>query len=383
MTLNIGIYNLHMQAMGGGEKLTLVLAEHLSLKHNVCLFCGEAVDVAALERFFEVDLSRVTVIPLKGIDPLSRTVARLRGNLGPAVSLRHFDQLRKFNLDVFINNSYASGLRCPAVQGIFMCMFPHVSPAAVNAIDSYAQVVAISQYSADWIGKMWRRRAEIIYPPCDDMGPPAPKAKMILHVGRFIAGNDERDQKGQGLMLEAFKSLTDLHNEGWELHFVGSIGPDKHSANLAKRVVQNANGFPVFFHFNAAREEIRDLYRTAAIYWHATGYGFDVHKYPAKQEHFGIATVEAMSGGAVPVVYASGGQKEIVTDGVDGFWWDDIEGLTSQTTRLVNDTTLRCRLGQQAIVSSKRFGKAAFAAQVDQLIARSLCTKSQFTGLQD
>ena len=256
-----------------------------------------------------------------------------------------------------------------------MCMFPHVagSPAAVSAIDSYPVVVGISQYSADWIGKMWKRRAEIICPPCDDMGPPATKAKMILHVGRFIADNDtdERHHKGQGLMLDAFKCLTDLHNDGWELHFVGSIAPDKRSANFAKTVERNAAGFPVFFHFNAAREEVRDLYRRAAIYWHATGYGSDVDRYPAKQEHFGISTVEAMSAGAVPVVYASGGQKEIVTDGMDGFWWNDIEGLISQTLRLIEDSTLRCRMAQEAIVASKRFSKPAFTARVDQLIAKS------------
>jgi hypothetical protein len=36
----IGIYNLHMRAMGGGEKLTLALAEHLSQAHNVSLVRG-------------------------------------------------------------------------------------------------------------------------------------------------------------------------------------------------------------------------------------------------------------------------------------------------------------------------------------------------------
>lgn len=369
---NIGIYNLHMQAMGGGEKLTLVLAEHLSLEHNVWLFCAEPLDVASLERFFEVNLSRVTVVPLKGIGPLSRVVAKIRGSHAPAFSLHHFLQLKKYKLDILINNSYASGLRCPAVRGIFMCMFPHpTSPSPSNSVNSYSLVVGISQYSADWIARLWGRRAEIIYPPCDDMGPPAPKAKMILHVGRFIAGNDDGEwqPKGQALMLDTFKCLTDLHNEGWELHFVGSIGPDKRSAKFAKTVVQNAAGFPVFFHFNATREEVRDLYRRAAIYWHATGYGFDVDRYPAKQEHFGIATVEAMSAGAIPVVYASGGQKEIVADGVDGVWWNDVDGLISQTVRLAEDPALRCKLTQEAILSSKRFGKAAFAAQIDQLIA--------------
>jgi len=47
--------------MGGGEKLTLVLAEHLSLAHNVFLFSAEPLDVSALEKFFDVDLSRVKV----------------------------------------------------------------------------------------------------------------------------------------------------------------------------------------------------------------------------------------------------------------------------------------------------------------------------------
>jgi len=68
-------------------------------------------------------------------------------------------------------------------------------------------------------------------------------------------------------------------------------------------------------------------------------------------------------------VYSSGGQKEIVTDGVDGLWWDHIEGLISQTRRLANDRALHCRLSQQAVLSSKRFGREAFAANVDQLIA--------------
>lgn len=368
MRRNIGIYNLQMQAMGGGERLTLVLAEHLSLEHNVWLFCARPLNVASLERFFEVDLSRVSVVPLKTIGPLSRVAAKIQGNGTPAISRHHFLQLKKYNLDILINNSYASGLRCPAVQGIFMCMFPH--PLGRDTLDSYPRIVAISQYSADWIDKMWSRRAEIIYPPCDDMGPPAAKGKMILHVGRFIADkdDDERHHKGQSLMLDAFKRLTDFHNDGWELHLAGSIAPDKRSAMFAKTIVQNAAGFPVFFHFNAAREEIKDLYRRAAIYWHATGYGFDTEIHPAKQEHFGISTVEAMSAGAAPVVYASGGQKEIVSDGMDGFWWNDIEELIRQTVRLIQDTTLRCRMAQEAIVSSKRFSKAAFTAQLDQIL---------------
>jgi glycosyltransferase involved in cell wall biosynthesis len=362
--MNIGIYNLHMRAMGGGEKLTLVLAAHLSAKHNVTLFSGEALDVPVLEKFFDVDLRRVRVVPLTSPGPVLRIVKRLRGYDGPAFSLHHYLQIKKLNLDLFINNSYASGLRCPAAKGIFMCMFPHIAVPP----DTYSTIVAISEFSAEWVSRLWNRQSEIVYPPCDDFGPPLPRRNILLNVGRFIADGDGTNFKNQALLVEAFKQLPDLHGEGWELHFAGSVAADDNSRKYAERVQEEASGSPVVFHFNATRPELQNLYQSASIYWHATGHGFDSDEHPAKQEHFGITTVEAMSAGAVPVVYASGGQKEIVTHGVDGLLWTNMEDLISQTKALIFDPALQQRLSQQAISSSRRFGRRAFGERVDQLL---------------
>lgn len=397
----VGIYNLHMPTMGGGEKLTLALAEHLSLGHDVWLFHTEPLDLPSLEEYFGVDLSRVKVATLKRPGPLLRAVSVGRSRRAPAFSLHHYLQLRRLKLDLFINNTYSSGLACPAPRGVFMCMFPHgpapsaaaerlprrvkgalsdwvekrvTGLAARDVVGSYSTVVTISRYSAEWVSKLWGRRPEIIYPPCDDMGPAAVKQKVILHVGRFTAdnGEPERHHKGQGVLLETFKGMPDLHRDGWELHFVGSVGVDNESTQFAAALVQDAKGFPVTFHFDAGLDEMRDLYRRAAIYWHATGYGFPAEDYPARQEHYGITTVEAMSAGAVPVVYATGGQKEVVTHEVDGLHWVETAGLLSQTRRLVNDGDLRARLSRQAVVASKRFGREAFAASVDGLVGRLL-----------
>ncbi len=385
-----------MSAMGGGEKLTLALAEHLSLTHNVRLFCAGPLDVPSLEKFFGVDLSRIAVTPLNSVGSFWRILAKPSGRRANAFALDHYLQIRKLNLDIFINNSYASDLPCPAETGIFMCMFPHLPPrlhvtqrlrtllfdwmtrrvsnfSTSNAVDSYARVVAISQYSAYWIRKRWQRDSEVIYPPCNDMGPASAKENMILHAGRFIAdGDDERHTKRQEVLLAAFKGMEDLHKDGWELHFAGSVGNDAGSKSFAEKLRVIATGLPVVFHLNAAHDEIRNLYRRAAIYWHATGYGYDADAYPARQEHFGISTVEAMSAAAVPVVYSSGGQKEIVTDGVDGFQWRRIEELVTQTRKFTNDHALRGELGRHAVQSSKRFGREAFATQVDKLIAELL-----------
>ena len=358
--------------MGGGEKLTLVLAEHLSLVHNVFLFSAEPLDVSSLEQFFDVDLSRIKVICLESPGSLSHVLAKLSGNNGQSLLLHHERQLRSHDLDLFINNSYASGLRCPTTRGIFVCMFPHLaSPAVSNVVNSYATIVAISRYAADWVLKRWDRNSEILYPPCDDMGPPpSAKEKIILHVGRFIADSveDERHHKRQDLLLETFKQMTDLHQQGWEIRFTGSLSTDGKSRTFASTLRRAAEGLPVSFHFNSPRNELRELYRSAAIYWHATGYGVDADKYPSTQEHFGISTVEAMSAGAVPLVYATGGQREIVNDEVDGYWWTDLDRLVNQTRRLANNDELRSELGRQAVHSSKRFSKENFVANLDRLI---------------
>jgi glycosyltransferase involved in cell wall biosynthesis len=113
---------------------------------------------------------------------------------------------------------------------------------------------------------------------------------------------------------------------------------------------------------------MKELYQAAAVYWHATGYGSDVQQQPAKQEHFGISTVEAMSAGAVPVVYSSGGQQEIVTDGVDGFLWNDVERLMSMTRELATNQVLRGDLSDRAVDTSRQFGRRSFATRIDELM---------------
>lgn len=395
MGATIGIYNWCMGAKGGGEKLSLVMAEHLSRSHNVWLFAPQGSDAGELEHYFDVDLSRVKIATLSSPALPFRALALARGRLGDDQSgalLHHYLQLRKFKLDVFINNSYRSDLTCPSPRGIYVCMFPHqrcgpegfhartalkslavkavTGSAPAEAIDSYPAVASITRYTADWVRKLWGRESHIIYPPCDDMGPAAAKEKIILHVGRFVPerGGDECHQKGQRVLLETFRGLTDVHEDGWQLRFVGTVGRDEGSAKLAAALVEGARNLPVTFHFDAGFEELRDLYRRASIYWHATGYGYSAEEYPAKQEHFGITTVEAMSAGAVPVVINSGGQREIVTHESDGLLWDDLAGLAGQTARLARDQNLRGRLSRQAVLSSARFRREAFGASIDRLV---------------
>ena len=71
---------------------------------------------------------------------------------------------------------------------------------------------------------------------------------------------------------------------------------------------------------------------------------FDAELHPERFEHFGIAVVEAMAAGAVPVVFAAAGPAEIVRHGVDGFHWKTLDELQSFTRQLMNDEELRLKM---------------------------------------
>src|SRR2546423_5260201 len=106
--MKIGIINLGMQARGGGEKRTLALAEHLSRSHQVWLFVNEPLDRPSLERYFDVDLSRIRFVPLnRGQRPIARSQYRpRRGRLDDLTAqLNPFRRIKALKLDIFINNS--------------------------------------------------------------------------------------------------------------------------------------------------------------------------------------------------------------------------------------------------------------------------------------
>ena len=400
--MKIGIINLGMQARGGGEKRTLALAEHLSRSHQVWLFVNEPPDRPSLERYFDVDLSRVRFVPLnQGRQPDARSQYRpRRGRFDDLTAhLSPFRRIKARRPDIFINNSQSSILPCPSARGIYMCMFPD-KPSKPNRnsslrrayhlfmdrvekrllgctvpdfINSYSAVTANSRFTAEWVNRMWGRRAEVIYSACDRMGPPVAKEKIILNVGRFTSVGAGTLYKQQHILLDVFKQLTAAQRDGWQLHFAGSVARDEETLALVERLEDAARRRSVFFHFDAELDTLRDLYRRASLYWHATGYGFPAREQPGMQEHFGMTTIEAMSAGAVPIVINSGGQREAVTHAVDGFLWDEPSTLADQTVRLINDPHLLERLSRQAMRSSAKFSRAAFNASMDLIIGRLMC----------
>ncbi len=245
----------------------------------------------------------------------------------------------------------------------------------LSFLDTYSAVVANSAFTAGWIARLWGRDAEVLYPPVSPQPWTAPEAKdpVILHVGRFFPPGTGHSKR----QLELVEAFAALHRsgraEGWSLHLVGGCDLDDAGAAAYVEEVRRAGaGLPVELHVNASGEELRELYRRAALYWHATGLGEDPEVDPDRFEHFGISTVEAMSAGAVPVVIAAAGQLEAVEAGVSGEHFDTVDALVETTAALVADPARRAELARGAVARAATFADDAFAARLRALLDAAL-----------
>lgn len=76
----------------------------------------------------------------------------------------------------------------------------------------------------------------------------------------------------------------------------------------------------------------------------------DVFLLPSEQESFGLAALEAMACEVAVVASRVGGLPEIIDDGQTGYLCapDDIEGMAARATALLEDASLRVRIGAAA-----------------------------------
>jgi glycosyltransferase involved in cell wall biosynthesis len=312
---------------GGGLPYVLAIATALAEEGEVRVRFPAALRTDLARKLFP--------IPLDGLrlehDPRRSTPAR-------EVS----DVLAGFGLRRVV----VQATEVPRLRGLrnahLVCEFPfqrRLGPGSRLRLALFRSVVANSAYTAGWIERRWGRPARVLHPPVFPI-PPREKRPWIVAVGRFAGGGRSKRQLE---MVEVFRGLIERGLAGWELHLIGT-GQDPESV---RRVVEAARELPVTIHLDAPRKELEEVCGAASLFWHFTGALEDPEAVPERMEHFGIATVEAMSAGAVPVVVARGGQPEIVEEGT-GLLWETFEECAEQTWRLCHDEPLRARLAEGA-----------------------------------
>lgn len=232
-----------------------------------------------------------------------------------------------------------------------------------RAYTSYATLLAISPYVATWIERRWGR-SSVLVPPAVRRVPRRPKEPLIVSVGRFFP-DGHGHAKRQAELVRAMALLAP-RLPGWRLALVGRAMGD--GVGYLDEVRALARDLPVDLHVDVDAAAVDDLLGRASVYWHGAGLGVDVERHPERAEHFGIAVVEAMSAGTVPVVAGVGGPAHLVTDGVDGYHVHDVAGLAEATVGLAGDADRLAVLGAAAERRAHDFAAPVFRAAVVQAV---------------
>lgn len=158
--------------------------------------------------------------------------------------------------------------------------------------------------------------------------------KRVIFVGRFD------DQKGYDYLMEIWNRVYSLHSD-WRLDIYGE-GTD---SELCKKMMPSRKN--IFIHGQVS--DMIDCYKDSSILIMTSVY-----------EPFGLVLPEAMSCGLPVIAFdCPYGPKEIVTDGEDGFLISlgDVNTFAEKLCILMENETLRIKIGHKAILSASRYDK--------------------------
>lgn len=262
-------------------------------------------------------------------------------------------------------------------------VLPLLNPAAGPVVASIARfpkrqfglyggcraVVAVSEVVAEAIRKQTPRIASKVHvvpnnvdaafleAPADRLLRPA-KPSKILFAGRL------HPEKGLELLLGALRLMAARGEEtDWECEIIGPVTEAEGGGGeeYVSRLRRMAEGLPVVF-----TPPVYGARELARVYDEA-----DVFVYPSlaeRGESFGLAPLEAMARGLVPVVSALSVFGEYLRDGENGVVFDHRgsgkeENLARALTSLLKSPASRSRMAVEARETAGRFSPPAVAAK--------------------
>jgi len=351
----LGIFDPYLDTLGGGERYCLSLAEAM-LKQGwqVDLFWSEMAIKEKLTEKFGLGLERLNFV-----------------NYQPANC--HLWQRRQFEskYDALFWISDGSLPFLFAKRNWLHFQVPFKNVLRLNLINRVKlkrieKIICNSRFTKSFIDGQLKTQSIVIYPPVD-ITPiqPGKKENLILSVGRF---SQLLQSKRQDVLVEAFKRMIGDGLKGWKLVLAG--GSEVGGKEYVEKLKNLSQGYPIIIKENISFNQLLDLYAKAKIFWLASGFDINEKQTPEKVEHFGMTTVEAMAAGAVPVVIAKGGQREIVERNKNGLLWQTPEELVQLTEELIKNRKVMKKLSENAILRSKDFSKEKFVEKISNLLVR-------------
>jgi len=208
---------------------------------------------------------------------------------------------------------------------------------AAQRVDHFA---AISQWSAANVWRVYRRQAEVIYPPVDIDGfePSRRREDFYITVSRLVP------YKRVDLIVRAFSKM------GLPLVVVGD-GPERRKLErLASANVRLVGTQP--------QEKLRRLLGEAKAYVYAA------------VEDFGIAPIEAQAAGCPVIAYRAGAIPETVVDGETGLLFSDQSPEALAEAVLAFEKSGRPFDIARLRANAERFSRARFQREFGDFVER-------------
>lgn len=194
------------------------------------------------------------------------------------------------------------------------------------------------------------KSVQVLYPPVDlDRSTNSTgRDDIVVTCGRY------EEAKNYGAVIRIASKLPTM--KFVVMGTTSTSGAAKYLSRLS-RLADDLHVPNVVFLRDVPRQSQINIYRTARVYLHTM-----------MGEDFGIAAVEAMSSGLIPVVHKSGGLwEDVIRQGKFGFGYSNVD-------EAVQAIRIACRqspaVEEEVVVRSREFGKDAFRREAAGFVRR-------------
>jgi len=338
--MNIVCHSSYLPACGGGEMHVCKFWEVLSRNNDVeIIYVGSDKFFDPIEERFNIDLSHCKKTQIDGgMGTFGGIISEMSGEADLFLHYGFYDIVPRAKRNVLFYT-------------VPWNLFKHV--------DKYDLLLANSQFTADGLKNLYpNKEINILCPFAGGDFKTEKKENIILTVGRF---NLDLHQKKQYELIKLFNSFK-LKN--WKFYVVGSAIWHQELKYFEK--CRNEAGQNVVVLKNVSHKELVDLNGRAKLYWHATGLGDED---PTKFEHFGMAVIEAMAAGVVPLVINKGEPPNLVGNS-DQIWLRERE-LLDKTIRWAGNPEELVNRSNEMIKRAHVFNETAFENKVIEILDTS------------
>lgn len=230
----------------------------------------------------------------------------------------------------------------------------------------YAQNIVLvnSRFMQSIIRRDLKRSSVIVYPP--------------VAAARFGLASDNRTRKNvvatvarirPGKQLELVPDIAKLTDRKWKFDIVGLA--DEASGETLKKLLGRIRNLEeterIRLRVNLPSQRLADTLACSKVYLHLQ-----------PMEAFGIAIVEAMAAGCVPVVPKNGGPWFDILDrrqGKFGYSYQNVAEAAELLNMIINDDRLRKEVSERAKERAADFDTSFFEKEILEIVDRAAHTK--------